>query len=365
MTKATMGSRDLTPTLITRHFNPAWFASVMGTAVLPLALSFTGADWTDGAARIFIPLAGVMFLAFLVPWSLKMLLHRKDSAKDFNHPVASSFLPTMPIALLIFALDLLKFGHLFMAAETAQILAFWLWVSGSVGIYLLGFAVLAHVFRSRDIQLEHANFGWLIPPVSKLLIPVAGFELAGHLPQYREVLLSLSLASLGIGLFLFLFVAAAAFQRYLFRGLPPQKFAPTFFIGIAPPAILAVALAKLSHYIGHHELLGLTAENFTPLANLVIMMTWGLAAWWFVMGLVLVVYTWLKEGLPFALSWWAFTFPTGALAISSGIAWQISQFSALRVFYNAVMFFLLVIWLVAFVRTAAGVISRRLLLPAH
>ena len=26
---------------ITKHLNPAWFASVMGTAVIPLALSFT------------------------------------------------------------------------------------------------------------------------------------------------------------------------------------------------------------------------------------------------------------------------------------------------------------------------------------
>jgi hypothetical protein len=38
---------DLGPTLITRHFSPAWFAAVMGTAVVPLAISFTGADWTD------------------------------------------------------------------------------------------------------------------------------------------------------------------------------------------------------------------------------------------------------------------------------------------------------------------------------
>ncbi len=365
MNDSALSPNDLTATLATRHFNPAWFAAVMGTAVLPLALSFTGADWTAAAARVFVPLAGLMFLIFLVPWSLKMMLHPQDSARDFNHPVASSFLPTMPIALLILALDLLKFGHLFMAVETAHTFAFGLWIGGTVGIYLLGFVVLIHVFRNQGIQLEHANFGWLIPPVSKLLIPVAGFELAGHLPQHRDIILSLSLASFGIGFFLFLFVGAAAFQRYLFRGLPAQKFAPTFFIGIAPPAILSVAMAKLSHYVGHHELLGLTAENFTPLAKLFIMMTWGLAAWWFVMGLVLTVYTKRKQGLPFALSWWAFTFPTGALAISSGIAWQISQFSALRLFYNGVVFFLLIVWLVVFVRTIAGVVSRRLLMPAH
>jgi len=29
-----------TPRSITEHFNPAWFAAIMGTAVIPLAISF-------------------------------------------------------------------------------------------------------------------------------------------------------------------------------------------------------------------------------------------------------------------------------------------------------------------------------------
>jgi tellurite resistance protein TehA-like permease len=61
---------DLGPNLITRHFSPAWFAAVMGTAVVPLAISFTGADWTDWAARIMMPLASLMFILALVPWLL-------------------------------------------------------------------------------------------------------------------------------------------------------------------------------------------------------------------------------------------------------------------------------------------------------
>ncbi len=57
MTPSQVHAADLTPVLITRHFNPAWFASVMGTAVVPLALSFTGADWLPWVARIMIQAA--------------------------------------------------------------------------------------------------------------------------------------------------------------------------------------------------------------------------------------------------------------------------------------------------------------------
>ena len=39
---------------IVRHFHPAWFAAVMGTAVVPLALSFTGADWLNWLYRALV-----------------------------------------------------------------------------------------------------------------------------------------------------------------------------------------------------------------------------------------------------------------------------------------------------------------------
>ncbi len=83
-------------------------------------------------------------------------------------------------------------------------LALGLWFVGSTGIYILGFVILTHIFRHQEIKLQHANFGWYIPPVSKLLIPISGYELAGYYPQYTEILVTVSTASFGIGFFLFL-----------------------------------------------------------------------------------------------------------------------------------------------------------------
>ena len=54
-------------------------------------------------------------------------------------------------------------------------------------------------FGNEAIEVRHANFGWLIPPVSNLLISVAGFELAGLLPQHHELLVGVSIASQGVG----------------------------------------------------------------------------------------------------------------------------------------------------------------------
>ena len=355
----------ITPSLIVRHFSPAWFAAVMGTAVVPLALSFSGADWLDAAARIFFWIATAMFLLAMVPWSLRFFTDLDAVRRDFNHPMAAAFLPTMPIALLVLALDLLKFGTILLPGVNTDHLALILWMVGATGIYVMGIAVLFRMFRHEAVKLEQTHFGWFIPPVSKLLIPVAGYELAGIFPEHAELLFGLSTASLGIGFFLFLFVGATVYQRYVFGSPPPAKIAPSFFVGIAPTAIIAVALFKLTNLCQHHPMLGLDIALLGPIFRFAMLACWGLAAWWFLMGIFVVLIPLVRRQIPFALSWWALTFPTGALCISSGVTLNATGITFVGSFYNGAMFFLLVIWLVVFLLTLRGVFSRKIFKPSH
>jgi len=350
---------------VTKHFNPAWFAAVMGTAVIPLAISLT--DWSIKIplAAFFIVVSLLMFLAALVPWTLKFFLYPEHIRKDLNHPIAGNFFPTMPISLIILSLDLLKYPELFFPKEISQAIAFWLWILGSIGIYVMGFIILIHVFRHHGIDLNHANFGWYIPPVSKLIIPVAGFELAYIYPERLDLTFGLSMISLGVGFFLFLFVGAAVYHRYIYHELPMSRFAATFFIGLAPTAIIAVILFKMMHLFEGSEVLGIDPHVFAPIAKLGILMNWGFSVWWFIMALIVIAYYLRRIELPYALSWWAFTFPTGALAISTGVAWKASGFAFIHFSYIAALLFLLAVWLVVLVQTGKGVISGKIFAPAH
>lgn len=350
---------------ITRHLSPAWFASVMGTAVIPLAISFINHPWVAPAAWVFISLSIFMFVVTLIPWTAKFIFYQAEVRKDFNHPIAANFYPTMPISLIILALDFLKFPNLFFSAEVSHALAYYLWLVGSVGIYGMGFYILLQIFRNNGINLVHANFGWYIPPVSKLIIPVAGFELAQLYPETIELTFGLSIVSLGVGFFLFLFVGAAVFHRYIYHDLPMSRFAATFFIGLAPTAIIVVILFKMMHLFEAQPILGIDPHIFAPLTKLVILVNWGLSAWWFVMALVIMGYYLRRMELPYALSWWAFTFPSGALAVSSGVAWKVTNFVSINVFYGVAVLFLLVIWAMVFVRTGKGMITGEIFAPSH
>ncbi len=354
-----------TPSAITEHFNPAWFAAIMGTAVIPLAISFLEYSWVKPLSMASIIFSAVVFLLFLFPWTGKFFLYPASIRKDLNHPIAANFFPTMPISLILFSLNLMKFPTMFFSKEISLQLAWNFWVAGTIGIYIFGFIILTHIFRHKEIKVTHANFGWYIPPVSKLLIPIAGYELAGHFPNHAELAITVSTLSFGVGFFLFIFVGSAVYHRYIYHELPMNKFAATFFIGIAPTAIISVVLFKLMHLFSHHQLMGLDAAVVVTICKFAILFTWGFAAWWFVMAMIITLYYITKLELPYALSWWAFTFPSGALCVSSGVAWKATQFSIIYNFYQLAVVFLLLVWIIVFIHTLKGVISGRIFAPTH
>jgi C4-dicarboxylate transporter/malic acid transport protein len=350
---------------IAEHFSPAWFASVMGTAVIPLAMSFIKQPWVRPVAAGFFILAMLMYIAAFGPWITKIIRFPRRVKDDLNHPIAGSFLPTMPIALIVISLCWLKYPDLLASETISHHIALVLWLIGAIGIYLFGFVILMHIFRHPEIKMEHANFGWYIPPVSKLIIPVAGFEIAHLFPNLFEFAFGLSIASLGVGFFLFLFVGATVYHRYVYHELPVSKIAATFFVGIAPTAIIAVDLSKLMHLIELQDVMGIDAAVVAPMLKLLILINWGLAAWWFLMALLLTICYIKCFELPYALSWWAFTFPSGALAVATGIAWSTSKLGFLWYWYLGVVVFLLCIWLLVAARTLHGMITGKVFQPAH
>lgn len=350
---------------VTRHFSPAWFASIMGTAVIPLAFSFVNFPGREKLAGGFIILSVVMFLFAFVPWISRFFLYPENVLQDLNHPIAGNFFPTMPISLVVIALDFLKYDSLLFTPDISHSIALYLWYVGTAGIYIFGFVILTYIFRHGEIELHHANFGWYIPPVSKLIVPVAGLELAGHFPETAPVTFGISIVSLGVGFFLFIFVGAAVYHRYIYHELPMSKFASTFFIGIAPTAIIGVILFKLIHLLHHNPQLGLTVELFAPLAKLTLFITWGFSLWWFIMALIIILYYIRKIELPYALSWWAFTFPLGAQSVATGAAWKVTGYAWIHGIYYLTLFLMALLWSLVLIRTLGGIRSGKIFAPAH
>ena len=330
---------------IVKHFAPSWFAAVMGTGVLALGAAFLG--------HAFSPLSAVsmvlhwfnigLFLVLLVPWTLRWFRARPQAAGALAHPVVASFVPTVAIALLVLSAQMVQLAK-------APELALPLWWLGMALAFGFSFLILFKQFLGEHVMLDHVTPGMFIPPVGLVVIPVAGAPLALYAGGAAQGwILLFSFVALGSGALLWISLQAITVFRFLLHKPVPGPLVPTFWVNLGPLGVIPIsliALAQASPFISNKEPFFVAA-----------LLVWGFGAWWLVMASLLTWSYWRRGQLPFALSWWAFTFPTGAFAIAS---FRLSQVMPLPGIYGVglVAYGLLVMfWSVTLVRSVRGTLD--------
>ncbi|MGM0508711.1 MAG: hypothetical protein ACQERZ_06035 [Fusobacteriota bacterium] len=343
-----------------KRFIPSWFSVIMGTGILPIALMLGKAEvpMYETIAKIGFGLALVLFIMILIPWLLRFFMYPGEVKKDFLHPVLGSFFPTMPISLLTLSIGFLVVGEelSFLSEHASVKIATWLFILGTIGIIVLGLIILPIVFTAKKIDLQHANFGWFIPPVSHLFITIVGLDLLNYYPNSTmgDGLFLISMIAFGIGSVLFIFVGSAVYHRYTYHELPASKLAATFFIGMVPTAKITIISAKA------HKSLAFTSYDLNmdviqTIAKLVGLIAWGFSIWWFLLAVVVLLEKVVKKDLPFALSWWAFAFPIGALAVSTGAIGKIVPNILFTVILHILIVIFLIVWVTNLINTYKGI----------
>jgi len=345
-----------------RNFAPGWFASVMGTAVVVIAI-YVFQDSIPFAKFLqifFFSLAVLMFVVIFIPWILRWFFYFEQVKADLNHPVFGAFYPTMPISLIIIGIALEKVGPLFVPEEILLPLLQFLWFSGSAGIAYFAITILNISFMKPDLNWDIANMGWLIPPVSALIVPILGGSLsvayAGT--TLGEINLIASLIFLGVGSLLFIFVMGAIFTRYLFHDLLPAHLAPTIWIGIAPTSILTIIAIKLVGPITvFFDTSNEVADVISVISKVIGLSLWGFAFFWVILVIIVTAHHHKVIAIPFAMSWWAFTFPLGSFIVATGIIHKAIGGAFFQWIGLAALTGLILIWSMVFIRTLRAVIS--------
>ena len=350
---------------IVQHFAPGWFASVMGTAVTVVAL-FVFKDFIPFAASLqffFLGMATLLFIIFFIPWLLRWFLYFDRVKTTLNHPVSASFYPTMPISLIVIGIAIEKAPHFLPETVLLPLLQI-LWFTGAAGIAFFAMIILNIKFMKPGVDLKMANMGWLIPPVSALLVPILGGSLATAYAgtTLGTINLIASLIFLGIGSLLFIFVMGAVFTRYISHDLLPAHLAPTIWVGIAPTSILAIAAVKFTPVVAaYFQASEMVKEVFGILGKAMSVSLWGFAFLWTLLAILITLQHHKKINIPFAMSWWAFTFPLGAFVVSTGVVYGAIGGSFFVWIGLSALGALLIIWSVVFLKTLRGILSGELL----
>jgi tellurite resistance protein len=264
------------------HLPVTFFAILMGLFGLALALHAAAGSYAvaEPAARAVLWLGLVAFVVVAALYLAKAIRYPKAVAAEWHHPVKLAFFPTITISLLLMATAI--HGYRPDIAEP-------LWIAGTLGQGVLTIAVISGWISHRAFEVGHLTPAWFIPAVGNVIVPLAGAPMG-----WEET----SWLFFSAGLMFWVILLVLVFNRLIFHAPIPGRLFPTLVILIAPPAVAFVGYLRL------------TGGGIDAFAHILIDSAYVFAA------LVLVQVPKLMK-LPFALSWWALSFPLAALSVAS------------------------------------------------
>ncbi|MDA8345378.1 MAG: C4-dicarboxylate ABC transporter [Thermaerobacter sp.] len=344
-----------------RHFSPAWFAAVMGTGGVAVVLNAWGQSipWISKLAVAFAALTAVLFVVLLVPWLWRWIGHFDAARSDLNHPLLGNFYVTMPVAAMIVALDADVTAGSWLGPSALYVITLVGWLVGVVGVAVLSVYVGFTLMRQDGPSPALINFSWLLTPVAAIVIPLLGdpltLMLLGRHSAWAGTVHLVNLAFYGMGLLLFVLMASFVIGRLLQHSLPGAEAAPTFWISLGPIGVGTLGLMGLADVSRSMHLIAATGT-----LDLLALALWGFGIWAIGIAIAVMLHHLWRGGIPFSLSFWAFTFPLAAYALSTmhiaaylrspGIVWYAALLSIL----------LLAFWLWAAAGTLAGLFNGKL-----
>ncbi|MBN2341201.1 MAG: SLAC1 anion channel family protein [Deltaproteobacteria bacterium] len=305
-----------------RHFPITFLAIPLGFAGFTLALQKGGAllALPKGVSTAHLWVTIGLFAITLFGYLLKATRYPKEVAADFNHPIKVNFFPLVAKVLLVLSVIFLSRN---------MVASKYLWFAGTALQLLASLAIVTQWVNQNHFHLDHLTPAWFIPIVGNLIVPIAGVE---H--GYVEI----SWFFFSIGLVFWLALFTVVLNRMIFHHPIMEKLMPTMFILFAPPAIAFIAYYKLTGEIDAF------ARILYYIATFLFML------------ILLQVKQLLK--IRYFLSWWAYSFPLAAKALSSILMFHLTHSMFAKVLAQIEIILLVGIIGVLVVRTVRA-ISRK------
>ncbi|MDN3022260.1 TDT family transporter [Streptomyces sp. S.PB5] len=296
-----------------RHLGPNWYATVMGTAVVATA----GAGLPVSVPGLRPVLTGVwaLSLALLVTLlgarALHWTHHRDQARAHLLDPAMAPFYGCLSMALLAVGGGALTVGSDWIGTEAAVALDAVLFTAGTVVGLAAAVAVPYLMAVRHRIEPAQATPVWLLPLVAPMVSAALGPLLVPHLPagQARETLLLACVAMFGVSLLATLLMLPLVFGRLITGGPLPLALTPTLFLVLGPLGQSTTAVNKFAD-VAPGVVPTPYSGGFGVLAVLYGVPVMGFALLWFALATAHVVRA-RREGMGFAMTWWAFTFPVG------------------------------------------------------
>ncbi|MFD7227281.1 TDT family transporter [Streptomyces sp. NPDC059881] len=346
-----------------RNLGPNWYAAVMGTAIVAnagAALPVRLPGLRDAYEAVWV-LSALMLAALLVARAGHWLHHRDRARADLLDPAVAPFYGCLSMALLAVGIGAFSVGPGVIGERDAVVAGAALFGAGTLVGLVVAVAIPYLMITRHRVAPGGASPVWLLPVVAPMVAATLGPRLVPHLPagQWREALLLGCYALFGLSLLAVLLMLPLVFARLVHHGPLPLALTPSLFLVLGPLGQSTTAVNSLADVapsaIGLPYAAGLGA--FAVVYGVPVM---GFALLWLALAGAMVLRA-VRRGMPFAMTWWSFTFPVGTCVTGAASLAAHTGLAALEWAAVALYVFLLAAWAVTGARTLRGLVSGALL----
>ncbi|MEP9376320.1 TDT family transporter [Aquabacter sp. CN5-332] len=341
-----------------RQFTPNWFGATMGTGVLALALNQFPLEipvlHDVGRALWLMNIA--LFILFSCMYAARWIFFFDGARRIFQHPVVSMFFGTIPMGLATIINGFVAFG-IPMWGDTALEIAHVLWWADVAMAVACGLLIPFLMFTRQEHSLEKMTAVWLLPIVAAEVAAASGALLVSHLGPvegYNVHIISYALWAFSVPVAMSILVILLL--RLILYKLPAREMAASSWLALGPIGTGALGLLLF----GFNAPAIFTAQGMPAMGDVGLgigivggTILWGYGAWWLMLA-VLKTIRYVREGMPFNIGWWAFTFPLGVYSLATLALARATHLPLFSVIGGVLIVCLAAFWLLVMVRTLHG-----------
>ncbi|MGE1089491.1 TDT family transporter [Pseudomonas sp. 29] len=347
------------PREVIRQFTPNWFAATMGTGVLALALAqlplaIPGLHAIAEGLWLFNIL---LFSLFTVAYAARWMLFFDEARRIFGHSTVSMFFGTIPMGLATIINGFLLFGLPRWGDGVIHLAEVLWWIDVAMSL-ACGVLIPYMMFTRQEHSIDQMTAVWLLPVVAAEVAAASGGLLAPHLTDAHSqlVVLTTSYVLWAFSLPVAFSILTILLLRMALHKLPHENMAASSWLALGPIGTGALGMLLLGGdapaIFAANGLPGIgeIASGVGLIAGITL---WGFGLWWMLMALLITV-RYLRDGIPFNLGWWGFTFPLGVYSLATLKLASTLNLTFFSVVGTLLVMLLALMWLIVGKRTVQG-----------
>jgi C4-dicarboxylate transporter/malic acid transport protein len=345
-----------------KSIKPNSFAAVMGTGIIANAaalLPFQSPLLTAIAVAFWL-LAAALLITLTVGALGQLALHRELALSHHHNLRMAPFYGAISMAFLTVGSGTLLAGRRVIGEAPAAWIDAALWTIGAVSGLACAIVIPYLLFVEHRPRLSDAYGSWLMPLVPPMVAASAGAGLVPHLAagQPRLDLLFACYAMFGLTLVMAMIIITILWARLALHGVGESRMVPTFWIILGAPGQSITAVCLLAH-VAPYAVSAPMAAALREFAVVYGVAMWGFAGAWLAISLMITARA-VRHDLPFAPTWWSFTFPLGTVVAGTAELAVTADIHALRLVAVLLFVGLISTWMLVAGRTGLHLAPRRL-----